>query len=202
MERLIDRAKEVIRESIRLKEMLLSGSLEPVVAAAELIAEALKRGNKVVIFGNGGSAADAQHIAAEFVNRLSGERPPLGAIALTTDTSVLTSVGNDRSFSEVFSRQVRALGSRGDIAWGLTTSGRSENVLLALREARTMGMATVAMTGRSRLGAGELADIWIPVEHDKAHRIQEVHILLGHIICEMVEESLFPGGRADQHKEE
>ncbi|MBN1593805.1 MAG: SIS domain-containing protein, partial [Candidatus Coatesbacteria bacterium] len=140
---------------------------------------------------NGGSAADAQHVAAEFVNRLSMEHRALPAIALSTDTSVLTSIANDRSFDVVFSRQVEALGAEGDVAWGISTSGTSENVLRALSVARERGMTAVFLTGEG--GKGADVDFLFAVPHRYSARIQEVHIVLAHIICELVERIMFGG---------
>lgn len=158
-----------------------------------LCSRTLQSGNKIMLFGNGGSAADAQHIAAEFVNRLHKthtERKPLAALALTTDTSVLTSISNDIDFSHIFSRQIQALGKTGDLAWGISTSGNSPNLIKAFTTARDMGITTIGFTG---CGGGKivtLADYHLTVESDDATRIQEVHITLAHVICELVEEEL------------
>ncbi len=160
--------------------------------AAELIAGRLATGHKIMLFGNGGSAADAQHIAAEFVNRFTIERPPLAAMALTTDTSILTSIGNDYGFDEVFSKQIRALGQKGDIALGISTSGNSANVLKAFKAARNAGIFTLGMTGRGGKIKG-LADMTLTVASEVTARIQETHILMGHILCELVDRILFPG---------
>lgn len=153
----------------------------------------LRAGNKIMIFGNGGSAADAQHIAAEFVNRLQKKwhaRPALAALALTTDTSVLTSIGNDRDFSQIFSRQIEALGKHGDIAWAISTSGNSPNLIQAIRTARGMGITTIGMTGSGGGEMGSLVDHHLTVESYDTTRIQEVHITLAHIMCELIEEEL------------
>ena len=182
------------QESQRVKERFFQENADAVVAVALLIGETFRRGNKIFIFGNGGSAADAQHIAAEFVNRFLFDRPPLPAIALTTDTSILTSVGNDADFSCIFSRQLEALGSKGDIAWGITTSGRSPNVIKGLRKAREMGMATIGFTGKDGGEALRLVDHGLNCASSSTPRIQEVHITAGHIICELVERALFPAG--------
>jgi D-sedoheptulose 7-phosphate isomerase len=160
---------------------------------AAMLAACLAAGRKILIFGNGGSAADAQHIAAEFVNRFRIERPPLAALALTTDSSILTSIGNDTHFDAVFDRQVRALGERGDVAWGLSTSGNSRNVVQATESARRLGLPTIAMTGRNgRLAA--CADLVLRVDSEVAARIQEAHRVLAHILCDLVERILFPEG--------
>ncbi len=158
------------------------------------IAEAFKKGNKVLIFGNGGSAADAQHLAAEFVNRFLLDRDPLPAIALHTDTSVVTSVSNDFSFSQVFSKQINALGLPGDVAWGISTSGNSENVVEGLIAARRRGLVTVGFSGVDGGAMKEYCDHLLNVDSRETPRIQEIHIVLGHIICETVENFLF--GRA------
>ncbi len=165
---------------------------ETIVRAAETIAGALRSGGKLLICGNGGSAADSQHIAAEFVSVLdrSLERPPLPAVALTTDTSLLTASANDFGFENVFGRQVEALGRSGDVLLGISTSGTSANVLVALRRARTAGLRTVGLTGRSGGGMNELSDVVIRVPSDSTSHIQEAHIAIGHILCELVERAL------------
>jgi D-sedoheptulose 7-phosphate isomerase len=183
----------ILEDSIRVKRAAVESNREKIRQVAGLLGECLSSGCKVMIFGNGGSAADSQHIAAEFVNRFLIERPPLAALALTTDSSVLSSIGNDYHFDEVFAKQLRALGRQGDIAWGLSTSGNSPNVVKALECARDQGLKTVGMTGRGgRLAA--LADIVLTVDSDVTARIQETHITIGHIICELVERLLFPDG--------
>ena len=155
------------------------------------MAECLASDRKVLIFGNGGSAADAQHIAAEFVNRFGIERPPLAAIALTTDTSILTSIGNDYRFDDIFSKQIHALGKKSDVAWAISTSGNSSNVLKGIEAAGEKEMATIAMTGRGgRLAA--MADLSLTVMSDSTARIQETHLIMAHILCELVERILFP----------
>jgi D-sedoheptulose 7-phosphate isomerase len=146
-----------------------------------------------MIFGNGGSAADAQHIAAEFVNRLQKtkrDRPPLAALALTTDTSTLTSISNDSDFSNIFSRQIRALGKKGDIAWGISTSGNSPNMIKAIKVAHDMEIKTLGLTGKGGGEMGTLVDYHLNVESNDIPRIQEVQITLSHIICELVEQEL------------
>jgi D-sedoheptulose 7-phosphate isomerase len=145
-----------------------------------------------LIFGNGGSAADAQHIAAELVNRLNYDRPAIAAIALTTDSSILTSVGNDSSFEEVFERQLRALGRAGDVAIAISTSGNSPNAIRAVRAAREMGIKTVALAGRDGGKIASMVDVALTVEARSTQRIQETHITIGHILCELIEEELYP----------
>ena len=181
----------ILEDSIEAKRRCIENSIDNIIKAADMLAACLTRGNKILIFGNGGSAADAQHLAAEFVNRFQIERPPLAAVALTTDTSILTSIGNDYQFDDIFSKQVEALGRQGDIAWGISTSGNSANVIQAIKAARKIGMSTIGMTGR----AGELAgcvDLVFGVASDVTARIQESHITLGHIFCDLLERKLYP----------
>lgn len=179
-----------LAESARLKTETQSRA-DIIIEAANLIAETFSRGGRLFIFGNGGSAADAQHLAAEFVNRFMIERPPLPAVALTTDTSVLTSISNDYSYNEVFAKQIKALGRAGDMAWGLSTSGNSPNVNQALSAARGMGIKTIVMTGAGGGEAKPLADVLLDVNSTATPRIQEVHITMGHVICELVDYILF-----------
>ena len=184
---------ERFKESADLQRTFAEKNSEQIIEAVHLIAAALRSGNKIMLFGNGGSAADAQHIAAEFVNRLhktKRERPPLAALALTTDTSVLTSIGNDRDFSHIFSRQIRALGKKGDIAWGISTSGNSPNMIAAIKAAQTMEVTTLGCTGKGGGEMGTLVDYHLTVDSSDVTRIQEVHITLAHIICELVEQEL------------
>jgi len=165
-------------------------NLGPALVAAQAIAEALGAGGKLLAFGNGGSAADAQHLAAELVGRFQKERAAIPAIALTVDTSVLTSVANDYSFKQVFARQVQALGRPGDVAIGISTSGESPNVLIALQAAKAQGLKTVALTGRDGGSVGRAADIHVNVPDQNAARVQEVHRTLMHVICEIIEDGL------------
>jgi len=186
-----DHIIKIFKESIRVKEAFVNENLSKLVNVVEAVTSALKAGSKILIFGNGGSAADAQHIAAEFVNRFVIERPPLPAIALTTDTSVITSIGNDYDFSEIFSKQIRAIGQPGDIAWGISTSGNSANVLKGLEVAKKMGLVTIAFTGKDGGDIAKIADLSINVSSSVTARIQEVHITAGHAICELVDIKLF-----------
>ena len=186
-----DQIVKIFLESCRIKEAFINDNLCRLAEAIEAITAALKAGNKILIFGNGGSAADAQHIAAEFVNRFIIERPPLPAIALTTDTSVLTSIANDYDFSEIFAKQVRAMGQAGDIAWGLSTSGQSPNVQKALELAKKMGLITLAFTGKDGGPISRIADYSLNVASSSTARIQETHITAGHAICELVDIKLF-----------
>jgi D-sedoheptulose 7-phosphate isomerase len=186
-----DHIIKIFKESNRVKETFINENLSKLVAVIEAITSALKAGNKILLFGNGGSAADAQHLAAEFVNRFVIERPPLPAIALTTDSSVITSIGNDYDFSEVFSKQIRAIGQAGDIAWGISTSGSSSNVLKALEVAKKMGLITVSFTGKDGGSIAKIADFSINVSSTVTARIQEAHITAGHAICDLVDIKLF-----------
>ena len=182
---------KIFKESNRVKDNFLNENLGKLANVIEVITSALKAGNKILLFGNGGSAADAQHLAAEFVNRFIIERPPLPAIALTTDTSVITSIGNDYDFSEIFSKQVRAIGQPGDIAWGISTSGNSANVLKGLEMAKKMGLVTVAFTGKDGGDIAKIVDFSINVSSNSTARFQETHITAGHAICELVDLKLF-----------
>jgi D-sedoheptulose 7-phosphate isomerase len=180
-----------LRESAELKLRFAKESIKELEEAIEIIHKSLKAGGKILIFGNGGSAADAQHIAAEFVNRYQKERKALSAIALTTDTSILTSVANDSSFDNVFSRQVEALGKKGDVAWGISTSGKSPNVIKALELAKSLGLKTIGFTGGDGGKIKKIADLCIIIPSTSTPRIQELHITIAHIICELIEDSLF-----------
>ena len=181
----------ILEASLATKKDCIENNIDPIIAATDMLLGCLRGGNKILIFGNGGSAADAQHLAAEFVNRFQIERPPLAAIALTTDTSTLTSIGNDYHFDDIFSKQVEALGRTGDIAWGISTSGNSANVVKAIKAAGKIGMATIGMTGRGGQLA-DIADLAFTVDSDTTARIQESHITLGHILCDLVDRTLFP----------
>lgn len=186
----LEKIRSILQSSIEAKRAFLEGPLDAVLGAADAIAECFRTGRKLLVFGNGGSAADAQHLAGEFVNRFLRPRNGLAALALTTDTSVLTSIANDDDFREIFARQINALGRPGDVALGITTSGRSSNVLRGLEEARRGGLITVGLTGNDGTLIRDLLDHWIPVQSEYTPRIQEVHITVGHILCELVEEQL------------
>ena len=179
------------KESAEVKTRFLKDNLPKLLDVIKSISQTFEAGNKLFFFGNGGSAADAQHLAAEFVNRYVMDRPPLPAIALTTDTSILTSISNDMTFNEIFSKQLRALGKEGDIAVGISTSGASPNIIKAFEVAKEMGIKTVALTGNDGGGLAKIADFPLIVPSTSTPRIQEVHILIGHILCEMVEHYLF-----------
>lgn len=188
-----EKIKQQIRSSAELKLKLLESAslLSEIENASRAIITAFRTNHKLLIAGNGGSAADAQHIAAEFVNKFNFDRPPLPAIALTTDTSILTSVGNDSSFLQVFARQVSALGNEGDVFIGISTSGNSSNLIEALREAGKKKIVTIGITGATGGTMKDLCDIGIMVPSEATPRIQEAQILIGHIICSIVEEELF-----------
>ena len=178
-------------ETDKIKKRFLHENLPRLIAIIKLIADAFENGNKILLFGNGGSAAEAQHLAAEFVNRFLMERPPLPAIALSTDSSILTSIGNDYSFSEVFSKQIVALGKEGDIAIGISTSGNSANVVRAIEVAKEMGIETVALTGNDGGDLAIVSNLSLMVPSNSTPCIQEVHMAVGHILCEMVETQIF-----------
>lgn len=186
-----DEIMQTFRESADLKVRFIRQNAEVVGQAVGMVVEAFKAGNKVLLFGNGGSAADAQHIAAEFVNRYQIERPPLPAIALTTDTSILTSISNDYGYIDSFSKQVKALGKEGDVAIGISTSGTAANVIKAIKAAKEMGLKTISLTGGDGGDLAKLTDIALVVDSPITPRIQEVHITIGHVLCEMVDRMLF-----------
>jgi len=186
------RLAEAVAEANLLKNRLVAEQAEQVAEAARVLAAALQKGGKILLFGNGGSAADAQHLAAEFVNRFRVERPPLAALALTTDTSVLTSIANDYDFREVFAKQIRALARPGDAALGLSTSGNSPNVVRGLDAAREMGLVTLALSGGDGGPVARAADLALVVPSLNTPRIQEVHITIGHVLCDLVDFLLFP----------
>jgi len=165
--------------------------VEPIAECARLLTSALKNGHKVLTMGNGGSAADAQHLAAELVGRFLMERKALPAIALTTDTSILTAVGNDYGFDEVFKRQVEALARPGDILVGISTSGNSTNVLRALEAGREIGATTIGLLGRDGGEIGKLVDLALIVPSPDTPRVQEAHLFIIHILCDLVEKALF-----------
>ncbi|MFO7607313.1 MAG: D-sedoheptulose 7-phosphate isomerase [Desulfurivibrionaceae bacterium] len=183
-----------LKNSIAAKEKLFETQSDEIIRLAELIAEIIKNGNKLLIFGNGGSAADAQHMAAEFVNRFMIDRPPLAAIALTTDTSNLTSIGNDFSFEDIFDKQVLALGKKGDLALGISTSGNSPNVIKAIKTAAEKGLHTAVLTGGSGGRLADMAETVLNVPSDITPHIQEAHLWVEHLLCWMVDDILFGEG--------
>jgi D-sedoheptulose 7-phosphate isomerase len=189
------RVGKSIKTSIDAQQSLLSDSktIAEIASVCNAIVTAFKQGNKLLLFGNGGSAADAQHIAAEFVGRFAFNRAALPAIALGVNGSCLTAIGNDDGFEQVFSRQVEALGRAGDVAVGISTSGKSPNILQGLATAKRMGLRTVALAGQTggKLSGSENVDSCICAPSGETARIQECHILIGHVICEIVEQELF-----------
>ena len=183
---------QFVAESLRVKAKFFEENKDRIAKTAETIAHGLRSGHKVLFFGNGGSAADSQHLAAELVGRFGPDRAPLAGIALTTDTSVLTALGNDYGYEKVFSRQIEALGQAGDTAIGISTSGNSPSVLEALDAARARGLFTIGFTGESGGKMIGRAEILFRVPSPQTPRIQETHLLLGHILCDLVDRELFP----------
>ena len=186
-----ERIATILEDGIRVKRQAVMTQTETLIAAANMLATCVASGHKMLLFGNGGSAADAQHLAAEFVNRFQIERHPLPALALTTDTSIITSIGNDYSFEQIFAKQIQALGKRDDIAWGISTSGSSPNVLAGLQVAREMGLRCLGMSGQG--GALiDASDLALTVPTATTARVQETHIVMGHMLCQLVDQILFP----------
>lgn len=183
--------KNIIRESIKVKEGLHGLEAENIEKAARTVIESLKAGGKILVFGNGGSAADSQHMVAELVGRFRKERRPLSAIALTTNTSSLTALANDYGYDVTFSRQIEALGRKNDVAIGISTSGNSKNVIEAIRKAKSLGLKTVGLVGGDGGKLGKECDISVIVRSKDTPRIQESHLMIGHIICELVENEFF-----------
>lgn len=190
---MINQISAIVADSLEVKRRFFSEHATDVQRAAELIAAAFKANGKLLVFGNGGSAADAQHIAGELVNRFLQQRRALPAIALTTDGGVLTCIGNDTGFENVFARQIEALGNKGDVCFAISTSGTSPNVIAACEQARKQGVIVIGLLGRNGGSVAPLCDLALIVSSDDTQRIQETHNLIGHIICELVEGELFPG---------
>ena len=185
-ERIID----IINDSIHIKEQILQTQIDNIVKVVRLIIASFRSGGKVLVFGNGGSAADAQHLAAEFVGRFQRERAALPAVALNTNTSILTALSNDYGYEIVFARQIEALAKPQDVAIGISTSGKAKNVLLAIKKAKEMGLKTVCLSGGSGGELSKAADICLIMPSPVTARIQEAHITIAHIICELVETAL------------
>src|SRR3989338_9936601 len=186
-----DKIKAELKASIETKQQVLASLVPQIEQAAKMLIEALRAGNKIMFFGNGGSAADAQHLAAELIGRFLKERKSLPAIALSTDTSILTALGNDYGFETVFARQIEGLAKAGDIAFGISTSGNSVNVLKGIEKAKSLGCKTIGLLG---CGGGKIAkasDLSLIVPGNATPRIQEAHITLGHILCGLIENELF-----------
>jgi D-sedoheptulose 7-phosphate isomerase len=185
----MEKIKQIIDESVKLKRELINQT-ENIEKAADIIVESIKKGNKILIFGNGGSAADAQHIAAEIVGRYQKDRKGWPAIALTTDTSIITAISNDYGYDLVFSRQVEALSKKGDVLIGLSTSGNSKNIINALTKGHDIGTMNITFTGRDGGKIKEISDLNLNITSNNTARIQECHMVIYHIICELVEERL------------
>ena len=183
--------EESIKESMRTKDGLLKDQVENIAKAARIIIKSLRLGGKVLIFGNGGSASDSQHMAAELVGRFKKERRALAAIALTVNTSILTAIGNDYGYDAVFSRQISALGRKGDVAIGISTSGNSVNVLNAVKEARSLDMGTIGLSGSGGGKLSKACDVSIVVNSENTPRVQESHTTIIHILCDLIETELF-----------
>jgi len=184
--------RDLFEASMRAKRVFLDENAAALERAIGIVADALGSGHKLLLFGNGGSAADAQHLAAEFVGRFMRERRALPAVALTTDTSALTAIANDYGYDEVFARQVRALGARGDVALAISTSGKSPSVLRAVDACREIGITTIGLTGGDGGALAGAVDVSLRVSASRlSARIQETHILIGHVLCELVDRRLF-----------
>lgn len=186
---------KAFEESASVKQEFIKGNLELVVEVSKLLSDTFNKGNKLILFGNGGSASDASHIAGEFVNRFKKERPALPAIALNTDVAVLTSIANDYDFSEIFARQIKALAQEGDVVIAISTSGNSPNVLKAVDAAKKKKIKIIAFTGAKGDKLSSKADYVFAVPSNNTPRIQETHITLGHVLCQIVEEILFEAYR-------
>ena len=185
-----ERIKDILLESIQVKEEILRNQIDSILQIAVLMIDSLKKDGKVIVFGNGGSASDSQHIAAELVGRFKKDRSALAGIALTTNTSIITSLANDYGYDVVFSRQVEALGKKNDVVLGISTSGKAKNVALGIKQAKKMGIKTVALSGGDGGDIVKLADVSLVVPSKVTARIQEAHITIAHIICEMIEQEL------------
>ncbi len=185
-----DKIKDKLLESIQVKEELMRSSINQIIQIVNCIIECLKRGRKVIFFGNGGSAADCQHLAAEFVGRFKKDRKALAAVALTTDTSIITSLANDYGYEVIFAKQIEALGNKGDVAIGISTSGKAKNVIMGIRKAKEMNLKTICLSGCDGGTLEKAAGMSLIVPSKITARIQEAHITIGHIICELAEEAL------------
>jgi len=192
LQNLHKKIRAIAEVSLAVKGRFFEESGAEVARAAQMIIEAIRAGGKLLIFGNGGSAADAQHIASELAFKMGRERAALPALALTTDTSLLTAISNDSNFDFVFARQIQALGRKGDIALAISTSGNSPNVIEAIKEAHSMEIGSIGLLGAGGGKAAGLVDLALVVPHDETPRIQEVHIVIGHIICRLIEDELCP----------
>lgn len=185
-----DKIKDIILESIHVKEEMMRTMIPEILEITDAVVTSLKKGGKIIFFGNGGSAADSQHLAAELIGRFKKDRGALAAIALTTNTSILTSLSNDYGYEIVFAKQIEGLGSKNDLAIGISTSGKAKNVIAGIKQAKKMGIKTVALTGVDGGDIAKLADIAFIVPSNITARIQEAHITVGHVICELAEGEL------------
>jgi D-sedoheptulose 7-phosphate isomerase len=190
-----DKVIKIFEESIEVKKKFIEGHVDTIMEVANVIASAFNKGKKLILFGNGGSATDASHLAAEFINRFQKERPSLPAIALNTDMAVITAIANDYDFSEIFSKQIKSLSDEGDVVIAISTSGSSANILKAMDAAKKKKLITIAFTGLKGDKFASKAQYAFIVPSDKTPRIQETHITLGHVLCRMVEEILFEAPR-------
>jgi D-sedoheptulose 7-phosphate isomerase len=181
--------KDILLQSIQIKEDLMRTRVDQIIDISQMVIECLKKGGKVILFGNGGSASDSQHLAAELVGRYQKERQGLPAIALTTNTSVITAIANDYGYEAVFARQLEALGQKNDLVIGISTSGKAKNVAGGIKQARKMGLKTIAFTGGDGGELAKLSDVALVVPSLVTARIQEAHIVVGHIICDLVEKN-------------
>jgi len=188
---MINRIIKTIKENREVIERLLSDDhISTIEKAAQIIINALKKGSKLLVFGNGGSAADSQHLVAELVGRFKKERKGIPAVALSTNTSTLTAISNDYGYEISFARQIEALGKKGDVAIGISTSGTAKNVIAAIKKAKEIGMLTIALTGKDGGNLKSVSDLAIIVKTSETPRIQEAHILIIHILCELIEDAL------------
>jgi D-sedoheptulose 7-phosphate isomerase len=184
-----DKIKDIFLESIQVKEELLHTAISQIIDITELVVGCLKKDGKVILFGNGGSASDSQHIAAELIGRFKKDRIALPAISLNANTAVLTSLANDYGYEAIFAKQIEALGRKSDVAIGISTSGKAKNVISGIRQAKKLGLKTIILTGGDGGELAKLADISLIVPSSVTARIQEAHITIGHIICELIEEA-------------
>src|SRR5881628_1780287 len=192
LDRMTDQISAIVTDSLEVKRRFFDAHAAEVQRAADVIIEALRAGGKLLVFGNGGSAADAQHIAGELVNRFLQKRRGLAAIALTTDGGVLTCVANDTGFENVFARQIEALGTKGDVCLAISTSGTSSNIVRACEQARAQGIKVIGLLGRDGGNVAALCDLTLIVPSNDTQRIQEAHNLIGHVLCELIELEMFP----------
>lgn len=189
----MDQIRSQIEESLKIKGLILEdgGILSSINEAASICCRSLRKGNKIIFAGNGGSAAEAQHLAAELVGRYSLERPGIAALAVTSNTSIITAISNDLGFEKLYARQIEAVGKKGDVLISLSTSGNSTNILEGIKLAKKAGVVTIGMTGKSGGRMNRLCDLIIKVPSQETPRIQEAHILIGHIICSLIENGIF-----------